>query len=299
MFLCDTHADTLYEMGVNNNPCPIINKERLLKGGVTLQVLALWTGGDGNRGDVDSIIKKELEAFKLLLAQGMIQVSSPLEQREGQISLMLSIEGCEMFEKSLHAVEEYARMGVGMAALVWNNENALAFPAKMQTNDGITAYGLKVVKEMQRLHMAVDTSHLNDQGFFDLFQKTHLPPCASHSNCRRLRNHFRNLTDEQIRLLIQNGGYMGINFYPYFLAEGETTIETIAEHIDHVCQLGGEKVVGFGSDYDGGFSILPKGIETPADFPNLLVLLKHRGYSQAAIEGIAGQNLIDYFKRIS
>ncbi len=298
MLLSDTHCDTLYEIGVQGNSNTAVTQKNLEEGGVTLQVMAMWTGRDGNKGDVDGIIKKELAAFHQLLKQGYTQVLSPAEQKEGQVSIMLSIEGGEVFEPGLYTVEEYHRLGVRMAALLWNNENKIGFPAKAQTSQGLTDYGLEVVKEMQRLHIAADVSHLNDQGFYDIFLKTHRPPMASHSNCRSLRNHFRNLTDDQIRLMIQNGGYIGINFYPYFLTDDRAALENVVQHIDHVCQLGGDQIVGFGSDFDG-IEIAPIGLEGPEKFPDLLALLKKRGYSQEAIERIAGQNLIDYFNRIA
>lgn len=298
MLLCDTHADTLYEMGVKGNARPAITAKTLKAGGVALQTLALWTGRMGNKGDVQAIVQKELDAFKSLLDSGFKQVFDPQDIKEGQTALMLSVEGGEVFEGGIHTVQEYSALGVRMAALVWNNENSLGHPAKSGSADGLTAYGLWVVREMQRLHMAVDTSHLNDQGFFDLFLKTHVPPLASHSCCRALYPHFRNLTDEQLRLLIQNGGYVGMNFYPRFLTDGDATIDDVVKHIDHICQLGGDKTVGFGSDFDG-IEIAPAGLKSPADFPALLEKLKARGYSDAALEGIAGQNLLDYYARIA
>ena len=182
-----------------------------------------------------------------------------------------------------------------MVALLWNNENKLGQSAKSGSTQGLTDYGVQVVKEMQRLHMAVDTSHLNEAGFYDIFAKTNLPPMASHSCCKTLCDHCRNLSDEQLRLLIREGGYVGINFYPYFLnADGKATLETVVEHIDYICQMGGEKIVGFGSDFDG-IDCCPIGLENPADIPAMLSALRKRGYSEATIEDIAGKNLLRYF----
>lgn len=298
MILCDAHADTLYEMGVNGNKKPVVTEHTLRKGGVSLQVMALWTGHLGNLGDVEGIVAKELAAFDQLLKQGYQQVFSPADAKEDALSVMLSIEGGEVFERGLQTVEFWYQRGVRMAALVWNNVNTLGTPAKLNPRDGLTDYGLLVVKEMQRLKMAVDASHLNEQGFYDLFLKTHVPPLASHSCCNALNPHFRNLTDEQLRLLIQNGGYVGVNFYPAFLSGETATLDDVANHIDHICQMGGEHIVGFGSDFDG-IEKVPIGLESPAEFPSLLSRLQERGYSDKSIRRIAGQNLIDYFARIS
>lgn len=298
MILCDTHADTLYELGYKKSSNPDITMERLLKGGVTLQVLALWTGPDGNKGDVNGIVSAELEALEALKAKGWRQVDDPSMAREGEPCVMLSVEGGEVFEGGLHTVQYWREKGVRMAAIIWNHENAIGFPAKGGTNQGLTDYGLQVVREMQRLGIAVDTSHLNERGFYDIFEKTNLPPLASHSCCTALMNHPRNLTDEQLKLLIRNGGYVGVNFYGDFLTTKAATVETVADHVDYICQIGGEKNVGFGSDFDG-IDVYPEGLRHPGDFPNLLACLRRRGYSEEAVARIAGQNLLDYFGRIA
>lgn len=300
LFIADTHSDTLYAMGVDHMPKSqlMITPERLNEGGVNLQVFALWTGRDGNRGDVSAIVNAELSAVPALAAAGLRQVNDPNDAKEGERCFMLSIEGGEPLENDLHSVEEWAARGVGMTALVWNNENRIGFPAKSGSQNGLTTYGVQVVKEMQRVGMAVDTSHLNERGFWDIFAKTNLPPLASHSCCKALCGHARNLTDEQLKALIRDGGYVGVNFYPYFLSDdGTADAERVAEHIDHICQLGGASIVGFGSDFDG-IEVAPDDLNHPGELPNLIHALKRRGYSDTDIAGIAGENLRAYYRRI-
>ncbi len=299
MFIADTHCDTLYAMAHTPGAPLCITPERLRQGGVTLQVCALWTGRKGNQGDVDAITTAELAAAPRLARAGIRQVDDPRDARPGESCFMLSIEGGEVFEKGIHTVQAWRDKGVRMAALLWNNANALGYPAKSGDPRGLTAYGLQVVKEMQRLGMAVDVSHLNDAGFFDIFSKTSLPPMASHSCCRALCSHFRNLTDEQLRLMIREGGFVGVNFYPYFLAEdGQADAALIARHIDHICQMGGAENVGFGSDFDG-IEVTPGNLRHPGEIPTLLEELRRLGYDDAAIAGIAGENLLKYFRRIA
>ena len=89
-----------------------------------------------------------------------------------------------------------------------------------------------------------------------------------------------------------------MNFYPYFLrSDGQATVEDIVCHIDHMCQLGAQKHVGFGSDFDG-IGCTPVGCESPAKIPAILEGLRRRGYSEAAIEDIAGRNFLDYYRRL-
>ena len=301
MYIADTHSDTLYAMGVQHAPADrlMITPERLRRGGVTLQVFALWTGGKGNKGDVAGIVQAELSQVPGLIAAGLRQVTDPADAKVGEQCFMLSVEGGEVFEPGLHTVQLYRDKGVRMAALLWNNENALGYPAKSGDRRGLTDYGLQVAREMQRVGMAVDVSHLNEAGFYDLFAKTDRPPMASHSCCRALCNHFRNLTDEQLRLMIREGGFVGVNFYPHFLSEdGRADAALVARHIDHICQLGGAEIVGFGSDFDG-IETTPDNVRHPGDIPNLLDELRRLGYDDAAIAGIAGENLKRYFARIA
>ncbi len=298
MFICDTHADTLYEVGYKKNSNPDITLERAKKGGVALQVMALWTGPKGKAGDVQGIIAAELAGLEALKAQGFKQIDDPQKAVEGEVSILLSVEGGEVFESGIETVADFWQKGVRIAGITWNHENDLGHPAKGGSQEGLTPYGLKVVKEMQRLKIAVDVSHLNERGFYDIFQKTGVPPMASHSCCSALRPYFRNLTDEQLRLLIREGGYVGVNFYGEFLAESNATVETLADHVDYICQLGGGKQVGFGSDFDG-IDIYPVGLRHPGEFPNLISVFRRRGYSEEDIALIAGKNLLSYFERIA
>ena len=301
MFIADTHADTLWAMGpAHRSPEELmITPARLRAGGVTLQTLALWTGPKGNRGPVGEIVARELAALAELERAGLTRVEDPREA-PGSVEprILLSVEGGEVFEEGLHTVEDFRRRGVRMAAILWNNENAIGCSAKSGETRGLKPYGLAVVREMQRLGMAVDVSHLNEAGFWDIVNRTDVPPMASHSCCRALCGHCRNLSDEQIRALVEGGGYIGVNFYPWFLSDdGRADAERVAEHIDHICQLGGAGIVGFGSDFDG-IEVTPGDLTHAGELPNLLAALGRRGYDEAAIAGIAGENLLRYFSRI-
>ncbi|MBE5796167.1 MAG: hypothetical protein E7327_02175 [Clostridiales bacterium] len=300
MFIADTHSDTLYSIGVDgcsfNETC--ITADRLRRGGVTLQTFALWSGRKGPDGNFEEIAAAEYAAVETLKAAGLKQVDDPADAKDGDSCFMLSFEGCEVFQKGLSAVGEWRERGIRMGALVWNNQNLFATPAKRNADEGLTELGVKTVHEMQRLGIAVDVSHLNEAGFYDLFRKGHKPPMASHSCCRALCDHFRNLTDDQIRMMIQYGGFIGVNFYPAFLsADKQADSVTIAQHIDHICQLGGAEIVGFGSDFDG-IELFPEDVRHPGEMGNLISALREYGYSEEAIRAIAGENLLKYYERI-
>ncbi len=299
MFIADTHSDTLFNLARGAKIDEVdITPARLHDGGVTLQVFAMWSGPKGPGGDYAVLAEQEYAARQQFIDAGIPQVGDPSEAKAGKPHFMLSLEGCEVFQDGLEKVAFWRERGVRMGAPVWNNENALATPAKKNADDGLTDYGVKVINEMQRHGIAVDVSHLNEQGFYDLFSKGCRPPMASHSCCRSLCDHFRNLTDDQIRMMIQYGGFIGVNFYPAFLSEDKMADTTIlAQHIDHICQLGGAEIVGFGSDFDG-IERYPSDLRHPGQMENLLNTLRDYGYEDEALAKITGQNLLDYYARI-
>ena len=299
MYIADTHSDTLYNLARGQKITEVdITPDRLREGGVTLQTFAMWSGPKGPGGDYAALAEAEYAARQQFIDVGINQVDDPSEAASGKPHFMLSLEGCEVFQDGLDKVAFWRERGVRMGAPVWNNENALATPAKKNADDGLTDYGVQVIREMQKQGMAVDVSHLNERGFYDLFAKGLRPPMASHSCCRALCDHFRNLTDDQIRMMIQYGGFIGVNFYPAFLsADKEADTVTLAQHIDHICQLGGADIVGFGSDFDG-IERYPEDLRHPGQMGNLLRALRDYGYNEEAIEKIAGRNLVEYYQRI-
>ena len=299
MYIADTHSDTLYNLARGQKITEVdITPDRLREGGVTLQTFAMWSGPKGPQGDYAALAEAEYAARQQFIDVGINQVDDPSEAASGKPHFMLSLEGCEVFQDGLDKVAFWRERGVRMGAPVWNNENALATPAKKNADDGLTDYGVQVIREMQKQGMAVDVSHLNERGFYDLFAKGLRPPMASHSCCRALCDHFRNLTDDQIRMMIQYGGFIGVNFYPAFLsADKEADTVTLAQHIDHICQLGGADIVGFGSDFDG-IERYPEDLRHPGQMGNLLRALRDYGYNEEAIEKIAGRNLVEYYQRI-
>ena len=299
MLICDTHCDVLWTRAYHDPKDCVVTMENMKKGGISLQVLALFSGSDAYADRSYEVGMREYEEFRMLRdSQGWTQAMSPLEAEEGKTKVMLSIEGGEILEGSLSRLDEFYGYGVRMIALTWNRENEIGYPAKSGSRDGIKAAGWEILRSMERLHVAADTSHLNEAGFWDLIDRHGQPPMASHSCAKHLCAHFRNLTDDQIRAMAKRGGWIGVNFYPGFLSEdGKADIKTLCNHIDHMCQLGAEKHVGLGSDFDG-IECTPAGLETPAQVPAIFEELRRRGYSEEAVEDIAGRNFIEYYRRL-
>ena len=143
---------------------------------------------------------------------------------------------------------------------------------------------------MDRRGILTDVSHLNDAGFWDVVHTSSLPPIATHSNLRWLCDVSRNLTRDMAKAIIERRGFIGMNFYSGFLEKNENaSIDDVERHIDALMEMGGEDVVGFGSDFDG-ISVWPENLANPADFPNLIEALRRHGYADAQIEKIACKN---------
>ena len=296
MIICDTHCDTLYTLATRPGAPLDVTMDTLKAGGVSLQTLAMYVG-KGRQGDVEGLFAAMFHQMELLEAAGWKRVDDPSEARDGQVAVMLSIEGCEPFDKGLHVIEEYRRRGVRMAAITWNHENTLAYPAMGGTQNGLKPYGLEAIRLMQKIGIAADVSHLNDAGVWDILEKCDLPPLASHSNCRALVNHPRNLSDDLLRQIVAKGGYVGVNFWPTIIGD-PADIDRVIDHIAHMYDVGGEGKVGFGSDFDG-IERKPEGLNSPADFPKLLDGLRRRGFAEKDVESVAGQALLDYYQRIA
>lgn len=298
MFTTDAHCDTLYSIGVHGaepEKCAV-NHERLEAGGVGIQTYALFAGPKGPAGTPYEDGIKMLDAAEAI-GTSILRGALPDEPPKTPHGV-ISIEGGEMIKGSLETLAAFdARARLRLIALTWNNENEIGYPAKNGPKGGLKPFGLALLGEMDRRGIYADISHLNEAGFWDICERAALPPVASHSNCRWLCPVVRNLRKEQVRAIIEKGGFIGANFYTRFLVRKQkATIDDVFRHIDAICEMGGEKVVGFGSDFDG-IEAWPEGLATPADFPKLLAHMRARGYSEETLADIAGLNYWRLLKR--
>lgn len=159
---------------------------------------------------------------------------------------------------------------------------------------GLTAFGRETVERMNELGMAVDVSHLSDGGFYDCIKYSDSPIVASHSNARTLCAHPRNLTDEMLRALGENGGVAGLNFYSAFLINGGIAdVSDIARHASYMISRAGEEAVALGTDLDGfETQAMPRGIKGVQDMERLWAAFEKAGITPRQIEKIAYKNVM-------
>lgn len=277
---------------------------RLREGGVDLQVFALFAEPQYKpHGCLKRVLQlidvfySELESNKDEVAPVSNYDDIGRARRSGKLAALLSIEGGEALEGSLSNLRAFYRLGVRAMTLTWNDRNEIADGVKeAATGRGLTEFGREVVKEMNKLGMIVDVSHINERGFFDVLETSTSPTIASHSNCKALRDHPRNLTDDQIRAIADRDGVIGITFVPEFLSTGEGTLEMVIDHIDHVVKVAGVPFVGLGSDFDG-FEPITRGLEDVTRLPGLTERLLSRGYREDEVRSILGENFLRVFSR--
>ncbi len=296
MIILDTHADTLYRRSRHPRETLDVTVEKLNRGGVSVQTMALFVGGSPALPDIADAFEGMWRESENLPKEGLKQVTDYRDAKDGESAFIFSVEGCDLLEGHPELLSDWRKKGVRMAALTWNYKNCIGTPAKLNADEHLTPFGRDAVKDMVRLGIAPDTSHLNERGFYDLLEMG-IVPLASHSCCKALCGHSRNLTDEQLKALFAAGGYVGLNFYPWFLSDdGKCTLDTLCDHIIHMLELGGEGMIGFGSDFDGIEEKVP-GLDNPLDVPALIKALERRGVTGAILEGISGKNLLRYYDR--
>jgi membrane dipeptidase len=278
---------------------------RLKQGGVNCQVFAISSLRDHTP---PFALRTALEMISILDAE-CIQNSSSIQLvtnvkdimstvDEGKIAAILSIEGADVIEGRPSILRIFHKLGVRMVGLVHSRRNLLADGvADARTNSGLSTLGVEVVEELQRLGLIIDVSHLNDPGFWDVLNRVKSPVIASHSNCRAICSHPRNLTDDQIQALAQRGGVIGINFAPSFIHPTNATVVRLVDHIDHIVDVAGVEHVGLGSDFDG-IASTPKGLYDVSQMPCITQELIQRHYSDADIRKILGLNHLRVFKQV-
>ena len=217
-------------------------------------------------------------------------------KQAGKKSIMLGIENGKALEGKLGNVQHFANRGIVYITLCHNGDNDLCDSAKgEQTFGGVSPFGVEVIKEMNRLGLMVDLSHAHEKSFYDALDISKTPIVCSHSSCRALCDHPRNLTDDQMRALAKKGGVCQITVYPGFLrTDSQATILDVMAHLDHAIQVMGIDHVGLGTDFDGDVP----GLANASELSLFTRQLLQRRYSDEDIQKIWGGNFLRVMKQV-
>jgi len=286
-----------------------IDIPRTREGGVDVMLFAMYVSPQ-HRGRLRRLIQMldafhtEIEANSDTIALATSYDEIIAAVKATKIAAVIAIEGGEPLEGDIGVLRTAYRLGARSLTLTHFPRNELGDGSGADSGSHLSAFGREVVEEMNRLGMLVDISHLNETGFWDVMELSTDPILATHSNCRALCGHHRNLTDDQIKALAEKGGVMNLSFCAGFIKDGvsnreasrKVTIEDWLDHLDHAVGLVGTDHVGLGSDLDGGCGF--PGLDDVTKFPDLTRGMISRGYADHDITKILGKNNLRVFKRV-
>lgn len=330
-------TDAGYDLGEPSQGLFHTDLQRLKQGNVGAQFFSLWidpgkyatNGGTARTLKMIDAVYRATAAHpdQLVLATTVADIRRA--NREGRMAALLGIEGGYAIEDSLETLRAFHRLGVRYMTLTHRRSTSWAGAATNGPGTGLAPFGIEVVREMNRLGMLVDVSHVSDATMNDVLGVARVPVIASHSSARALCDVPRNIPDSLLRRIATNGGVVMVNFNNGFLdmnysvaykraatefdalgeryehdpragrrAERELAatlpdvpLSLLADHIDHIVSVAGIDHVGLGSDFDG-VERTPTGMEDVSCYPNLTFELLRRGYSEKNIRKILGENLL-------
>ena len=321
--------------------------KRMQKGGMTGEFFSIYVsrsyvkeGGAARRAldMIDSVYRQaERHPQKLTMAYSAADIRKAKQQ--GKIAALMGIEGGHAIENSLMSLRAFYRLGIRYMTLTHSNTNDWADASTdAAQHNGLSDFGKEVVKEMNRLGMLIDVSHVSDKTMQDVLEISTAPIIASHSSARALANHPRNIPDDLLKKFAKNGGVVMVNFFSGFIDQkyidtrrerneklktqleeidqlykndskklGEerekllatiplpkTPLSVLIDHFDHIVKVAGIDHVGIGSDFDG-VPDLPEDMQDIAQLPSITYELLKRGYSEADVRKVLGENFLRAF----
>ena len=293
MRVFDLHCDTLFKFFEDENYSfpennGHISESALVRGEYLAQCFAVYQPTDVTGDSGFEFFKNQCKTFERLVSKSSVLAFARSRQDiernrlDGKVSAVLTVENADFLQNDLERLETLVQNGVKILGFTHNGENCLGCPHSADQNlDSLPLkkFGREVVDALNGTDITVDVSHLNLGGFRDVARLSKRPFVATHSGCRALCDHSRNLYDEQIRCIAESGGAVGCVFYSYFLnGTDRTEVDDIIRHLEHMIKVGGEESAALGSDFDGMECQLF--LKTAADMQVLAeALIKKFGYS--------------------
>jgi membrane dipeptidase len=342
-YVIDLHCDTpdrlaasSFDLG-ESYPYGQVDIPKMRKGGVSGIFFAVYNSGArgatpdkyGDALQIIDLVKSQVAQHPDALILGTSADDIVTAKQAGKIAVLMGVEGGHMIDSNLGHLRHLYELGGRYMTLTHGVHLPWAGSSgdKPEEDPGLTDFGREVVAEMNRLGMMVDVSHISDKTFGGVMEAARAPMIASHSSCRALSDHPRNMTDEMMRAVADRGGVVHINFYNSFLdpdygsrsnayeepserpknetaearwarrmrkleAVGRTPFSILLDHFEHAANIAGVDHVGLGSDFDGVTEELPTDMEDISKIPNLIPGLRERGFADDAISKILGGNTL-------
>jgi membrane dipeptidase len=281
---------------------------RLILGGVDVQFFAVWVNPSTHSQDsydyalaMINLFNTEISLNPTTIGQARTRAEALSLNNENKIAAVMAVEGGHTIEDDIGKLKALYQAGMRYLTITWNNSTDWAISAQdsRSATVGLSEFGKKVIRTLDTLGVIIDVSHTGIKTIQDILSTTTNPIIATHSGVRALRDHYRNLYDDQIISIANSGGVIGIVFYPSFLSNtGSANIAKVVDHIDYIVNLVGIDYVGLGSDFDGIGTNTVNGLDDVSKFPDLTLELLRRGYSQADVEKILGGNFMRVFEQV-
>ena len=321
MNLIDLHCDTLWKLMDLGGEGDLLENDgsvsirKLEEEGALAQFFACFVYRDAMEGntpeeqyeagyrhvlDMIDHMSRQAERYSGRLELAKKPEDIEIIQKKGKTGAVLTVEEGGVLNGSLARLDELYRRGVRLITLLWNYENCIGAPnSQIPSNmeKGLTPFGIRVVERMNELSMIVDVSHAADGVFWDVIKRSRRPVAATHSNCRALADHPRNLTDEMLRALGEQGGVAGLNFYgPFLGTPEESRLEEMTAHVLHMIETGGEDLPAIGTDFDGFDGLKRMDIPDTGHMDRLREALKKAGLSERQLDKVWYKNALRVWK---
>ncbi|XP_020622229.1 dipeptidase 1-like isoform X1 [Orbicella faveolata] len=317
--LVDGHNDIPWQLRKNymnrmanvtldkNNPDLHTDIPRLREGGVGAQ---FWSAYVSCSNQYKNSVRLFLEQIDVILRMvekypddfTFVTTAKGIKDahKNGKIASMIGIEGGHAIDSSLDSLRMMYELGGRYMTLTHSCHTPWADSCtpKNPEHNGLTEFGKILIKEMNRIGMFVDMSHISHKTMNDVLDVTKAPVIFSHSSAYALCNHTRNVPDDVLKRMPKNGGVVMVNFYnDYLTCSPEAKLSDVADHIDYIKKVAGIDHVGLGSDYDG-VPRVPVGLEDVSTYPKLVEELLRRGYSDEEASKVVGKNLITAMEKM-
>lgn len=306
MQLFDLHCDTLYRAYTEKST--LFNDSFHISfnktGGISpyIQCLAVWIPDEYRNENAERLfldcvnkLEEQLKGTEIKWCKNGDDIREV--QSENKKGIILTVESGAVLRGKIENISMLKKYGVKMMTLTWNGKNELGDGVGVETGGGLTDFGKKAIREMEKNNIIVDISHASEKLFYDVAEIAEKPFCASHSDSKKITPHKRNLTDEQFEIIKNSGGLVGLNFCRDFLNKRATNAEMydIIRHAEHFLSLGGEKTLAIGGDFDG--ADIPHDMSGIESMPKLYELFLKQNYSQSLVDDIFFNNAADFFSK--
>lgn len=297
--------------------------EDMRRGGLTSAncTCSIW---EGFRATMDNVArwKRWFREHNDLITQVTTSADIARAKREGKTGIILGWQNLTGIEDQIGYLQLFKELGVGIMQIAYNTQNLVGTGCYESRDGGLSDFGHEVIAEMNRLGILCDLSHVGAKTSEDVIKASKKPVAYTHCLPGALKAHPRNKSDEQLRFIVERGGFVGVTMFPPFLRRGtESTVDDYVEAIEYVIKLCGEDQVGFGTDFTQGYDrkffewithdkgyarkltefgdiVNPAGIREIKDYPNLTAAMQKRGWKESRIRKVMGENWVRLLKDV-